>query len=90
MKLYVCLITSNLGRFVQKISSQIDPINSEVCSEKSILPPMDQFDVKYYVPKSLSENIHINDTPLYLGARKLQEDINVAVELKFKVADAKW
>ena len=59
---------------------------------ESILPPVDQLKISYFVPKRVEEtnNVSKNTEALYFGARKIQGCAETGVEIRFNVIEATW
>lgn len=69
---------------------QFQEVLNEGMKQGSILPPLEQLKIRNYIPMILSENIQTNKESIYFGARKKQDQTDVAVEIKFNVIEAEW
>ena len=56
----------------------------------TFLPPIKDLNISNYVPENLRNNVLVNNEPLYFGARRLQKQADVGVEIKFNLNEAKW
>jgi len=67
-------------------------LRTRIENAESVLPPVEQLQVSYFVPKRVEEanNVTKNTEALYFGARKLQTQTETGVEIRFNVIEATW